>query len=89
MELDDEILEKIEALTEEGNSLVEDDRLDPEGQAARSGEGRVAVRLRERGVQSDSVAEIAAAAGLTRETCLYSASQASPRHVERPVPHQR
>ena len=42
----------------------------PQGETARSAEGRLAVRLRERGVQSDPLAEAAAEARLMRATCV-------------------
>jgi transposase len=55
--------------------LVEDDRLDAQGQTPRLGEGRLARGVRERRVQSDPVAEIAAEARMMTATCLQSAGR--------------
>ena len=48
-----------------GIRVAEDDRLDAEGEAPGAAQGGLAVRVRERGLQFRSVAEAAAAAGLT------------------------
>src|SRR4026207_1546461 len=50
--------------------MAEDDRREAQGQAAWPPEGRLAVRLRERGLQSDSAAEAVGATGMMRATCL-------------------
>jgi len=50
--------------------MAEDDRLDPQGETARAAGRRLAVRLRERRLQSDPVAEGAAEDGLMRATCV-------------------
>jgi hypothetical protein len=53
----------------------ENDRVDAEGQTPRAGEGRLVVGVRERRLQSDSLAETAAASHMRRVTCLHSAAR--------------
>src|SRR5215204_1890600 len=57
-----------------GVRVAEDHRLDAQGQTARAAEGRLVVRLRERRVQSDPIAEAAADARLKRATRPMPAS---------------
>jgi hypothetical protein len=62
--------------------LVENGRVDAQGETARPREGRLVVRVRECGVQSDLVAEIAAEICMTQAMCLFSAASGSKRPLE-------